>query len=132
MVWLLDGNLLVALAIESHVHHARAMAWFYAHDREFATCAVTEGTLLRMHMTAAPDRSASAAWTTLAQLRQMNGHQFLDDGFSYARVPHASLSGHRQVTDAWLAELARRHQARIATPDSGLAATHADVADLVP
>jgi len=38
MVWLLDGNLLIALAISSHVHHARAVAWFYAQPRRFATC----------------------------------------------------------------------------------------------
>jgi uncharacterized protein len=40
--------------------------------------------------------------------------------------------GHRQVTDAYLAELARRREARLATFDKGLAALHADVAELVP
>ena len=28
MTWLLDGNLLVALAIDSHIHHERARTWF--------------------------------------------------------------------------------------------------------
>ena len=132
MVWLLDGNLLVALAIRSHVHHARALAWFYAQPRCFATCSVTEGTLLRLHMMSAADTSAAAAWSTLARLRQMQGHEFWQDGFSYHEVSHHGLTGHRQITDAWLAELARQRSGRLATLDAGLAALHPDVADLVP
>lgn len=131
MIWLLDGNLLTALVISSHEHHDLAMAWFYAQPRRFATCTVTEGTLLRLHMMFAPDTSASAAWTTLGHLRQMQNHEFWQDGFSYFEVSHQELTGHRQVTDAWLAELARKHSARLATLDHGLAAVHPDVAELV-
>jgi toxin-antitoxin system PIN domain toxin len=129
MVWLLDGNLLTALAISSHVHHDRALAWFYARPRRFATCSVTEGTLLRLHMMSAVDTSASAAWATLEQLRQMQGYEFWMDGFSYDEVSHRGLTGHRQITDAWLAELARQRGGRLATIDSGLAAFHPDVAE---
>lgn len=131
MIWLLDGNLLVALAISSHAHHARAMTWFYGQPRRFATCAVTEGTLLRPHMMSAPDTSAAAAWATLEQLRQVQGHEFWLDGFSYEEVSHHGLTGHRQVTDSWLAELARQRGGRLATLDGGIAAFHPDVADLV-
>lgn len=131
MVWLLDGNLLTALAISSHVHHVRALDWFYSQPRRFATCSVTEGTLLRLHMMSAPDTSAAAAWTTLGQLRQMQGHEFWLDGFSYEEVRHHGLKGHRQITDAWLAELVRQRRGRLATLDSGLAAFHPDVAHLV-
>ena len=116
MTWLLDGNLLTALVISSHEHHDRAMAWFYAQPRRFATCT---------------DTSATAAWTTLGHLRQMQNHEFWQDGFSYFEVSHQELTGHRQVTDAWLAELARKHSARLATLDHGLAAVHPDVAELV-
>ncbi len=56
MTWLLDGNVLVALAIDSHEFHARARTWFDAQTEPFATCAVTEGTLLRVHMRLAVDR----------------------------------------------------------------------------
>ncbi|MFP4283065.1 MAG: hypothetical protein ACLFU2_10615 [Opitutales bacterium] len=41
------------------------------------------------------------------------------------------MNGRRQVTDAWLAELARREGGRLATLHAGLAALHADVAELV-
>jgi predicted nucleic acid-binding protein len=40
--------------------------------------------------------------------------------------------GHRQVTDAYLAHLARTRNGRLATFDQGLAKTHPDVVDLVP
>jgi toxin-antitoxin system PIN domain toxin len=131
MVWLLDGNALTALAIDSHIHHTRALAWFYEMPRRFATCAVTEGTLLRLHMQFAVDTSAEAAWHSLTLLRQVPGHEFWDEGFSYEDVSWQGLTGHRQVTDAWLAELAVRRSGRLATLDSGLASQHGGVADLL-
>jgi uncharacterized protein len=42
------------------------------------------------------------------------------------------IVGHRQVSDAYLAELARRHDGRVVTLDKGFAARNADVAELVP
>lgn len=132
MTWLLDGNVLTALSISSHMHHARALAWFQRMPRRFATCAVTEGTLLRMHMMSAADGSSAAAWSTLALLRQMVGHEFWDEGFSYEDVKPKGICGHRQVTDAWLAELTRKRGCKLATLDAGLAQEHADVAELIP
>jgi hypothetical protein len=41
------------------------------------------------------------------------------------------LQGPKQVTDAWLAELARRNGGLLATLDGALAATHPDVAELI-
>jgi hypothetical protein len=132
--WLLDGNLLVALRIDSHVHHTRAHRWFatIGAGGRFATCAVTEGTLLRLHMMAAVDGSAPAAWQALTEVRAHGQHVFWDAGFSYEQVPHHHLQGHRQVTDAWLAQLARRRRGRVATLDSSFSTLHADVVDLVP
>ncbi len=40
--------------------------------------------------------------------------------------------GHRQVTDAYLAQLARIRNGQLATLDSGLAHLHSDVAVLIP
>jgi toxin-antitoxin system PIN domain toxin len=132
MTYLLDGNLLTALALESHEHHLRAKKWFESHRDPFATCSVTEGTLLRLHMRFAQDASASAAWSTLRKIRALAGHEFWADAFSYEEVAFAGISGSRQITDAWLAELARRYGGRIATLDTGLARLQADVALLIP
>ena len=40
--------------------------------------------------------------------------------------------GHRQVADAYLVALARKHHGHVATLDRGLAALHADAAELIP
>ena len=49
-MWLLDGNVLVALAIDTHEFHERVQRWFDSQSETFATCAITEGTLLRVHI----------------------------------------------------------------------------------
>ena len=132
MMWLLDGNVLVALAIDTHVFHERVHRWFDSLTDPFATCAITEGTLLRVHMRLAEDTSASAAWSVLEAIHRLPDHAFWDDGFSYREVSHVGLAGLKQVTDAWLAELARRHEAKLATLDTSLTALHSDVGFLIP
>ena len=132
MIWLADGNLLIAHLINTHADHARAKAWFDSLTDRFATCAVTQGTLLRMHMRLAADTSARAAWKALEGIEAHPLHDYWDDDLPYRKVDTAGLSGHRQVTDAWLAELARRYGAKLATLDQGLAIAQSDVAVLIP
>ena len=59
-------------------------------------------------------------------------HEFWPDNASYHDIPVAGIIGHRQVTDAYLAHLARSYSARLATFDQTLAKLHPDVADLIP
>lgn len=132
MSWLVDGNAIIALAIKSHPQHARAKLWFETLTETFHTCSVTEGTFLRLHMMLATDTSATAAWKHLALIQADPMHVFIDDGFSYSLVSTQLLQGHKQVTDAWLAQLARRHGIRLASLDGGLVATHPDVGFLIP
>ncbi len=133
MTWLLDGNLLVALRIDTHIGHDAAQRWFsrYRRDR-FATCPVTQGTLLRVHMRLALDDSIDAAWEALREINEHPRHEFWADNFSYLDVPHRLLQGPSQITDAWLAELARRRKGKLGTFDQALVALHRDVAVLVP
>jgi uncharacterized protein len=51
---------------------------------------------------------------------------------AYTDIPTAGIVGHRQVTDAYLAQLARSREARLATFDNAMAKLHHDVAELVP
>lgn len=131
-MWLLDGNALVALAIDTHLSHQRVRQWFDSLSAEFATCAVTEGTLLRVHMKFAVDGSAAAAWAALKAIHEVADHVFWNDGFSYCEVASEHLTGPAQVTDAWLTELARRHGAKLATLDAALAALYPSVSVLIP
>ena len=133
MIWLLDGNVLVALRIDSHIHHERVHRWFATLKKDrFATCVFTQGTLLRLHMKTAVDGSAAGAWQALKEVTEHPNHIWWNDGVSFLKLPHRHLQGGGQVTDAWLAELARRRKGRLATLDSPLAALHSDVAVLLP
>ena len=133
MTWLADGNVLLALLLEDHIHHERVHRWFSElREDRFATCPVTQGTLLRVHMRVSVEGTAAASWEALRAVSGHPAHEWWDDALDYLEVPHRNLQGHRQVTDAWLAELARRRGGRVATLDSGFATLHADVAVLLP
>ncbi|PKM02397.1 MAG: hypothetical protein CVV17_05770, partial [Gammaproteobacteria bacterium HGW-Gammaproteobacteria-7] len=54
-------------------------------------------------------------------------HRFWADAIDYSAVSWSGLLGHRQVTDAYLAALARHQRGRLATLDRGLATLHGDV-----
>jgi hypothetical protein len=130
-VALLDGNVLVALVATTHVHHRAALRWFASSDQPFATCPITQGTLLRLLMRLG-EMTAQAALAVLAGITSHARHRFWADDLGYAEVSFRGVLGHRQVTDAYLAALARRRGARLVTFDAGLAALHADVADTLP
>jgi predicted nucleic acid-binding protein len=83
-------------------------------------------------MKAAADSSARTAWQVLKEISLHPKHVWWPDRLSFLDVPHRNLQGSSQVTDAWLAELARRNKGRLATLDSALALLHSDVALLLP
>ncbi len=126
-VHLLDGNVLVALLAGGHVHHDIAQGWFEASNCPFATCPITQGTLVRMLMQL-EGLDSGAAVQVLNSLTGHPRHQFWPDSLAYGDILLRGVLGHRQVTDAYLAALARHHSAKLATLDRGLAALHADVA----
>lgn len=122
--------MLVALVSPSHVHHAAAERWFTANEQPFATCPITQGTLLRILMNLGR-LDAGAAATVLDQLAAHPRHRFWPDAIGYGSISWRGVLGHRQVTDAYLAALARHFKGKLATFDRGLAATHGDVALVV-
>lgn len=131
-VFLLDANVLVALADAAHVHHDSAVRWFAASDAFFATCPITQGALLRVLLRLQTVQSAAAAARVLSGFTAHPRHRFWPEDVDYTALSWSGVLGHRQVTDAYLAALARQHGARLATLDRGLAALHTDVATLIP
>jgi hypothetical protein len=125
-VGLLDVNALVALAWDSHVHHAASRNWFAANRADgWATCPLTESGFVRVSSN--PTVLASAisveeARRVLALLRSVGRHRFLVDDVSMTDGDVPPLVGHRQVTDAHLLTVARRHGARLVTFDGGVRA----------
>jgi toxin-antitoxin system PIN domain toxin len=127
---LLDGSVLIALGFSTHVHHDRARAWFASHTGTFATCPITQGTLLRALLRAGV--AATDATVVLDSFTDHERHEFWPDDRPYDATVLKGVIGHRQVTDAYLAALARARSGRLATLDEGLAVTHVDVAELLP
>lgn len=123
---LLDVNALVALAWDSHVHHSATRAWFAANSSDgWATCPITESAFVRVSSNPKVLPLAigvEPARGVLSALRAVNGHSFLVDDVSIGDADVPTMSGHRQVTDAHLLTLARRHGVRLVTFDRGLLA----------
>ena len=134
MIWLLDGNVLAGLVIESNLHHRRSHRWLKklpSEDR-FAVCPVTQGTLLRVFLATAPNPSPARAWNALRDLASHPRYTWWKGDLDYLEVDPDRLQGPKQVTDAWLAALARKQRGKLATLNSALAALHPDMAMLLP
>jgi uncharacterized protein len=130
MTVLPDANVLIALLVDDHVHHVAAENWLAGLRGHFATCPITQGSLMRLLIR--EGLPAATARAILSQTAASPRHEFWPDDLPYTDVPVQGIVGHRQVTDAYLAQLARARGARIATFDQAMAKLHHDVADLVP
>lgn len=126
---LLDTNVLIALAWPVHVHHVTARAWFDAKGHKvWATCPLTQCAFVRISSNPAIIRDAVRPEQALQMLQIMArapGHRFWSDGVSMGDATFGfttTLTGHRQVTDAYLLALARENGGRVATFDRGLVA----------
>lgn len=128
--YLLDANVLIALTVAEHEHHARASAWASGIDR-FAVCPVVEGALVRFLVRIG--ERASVASDVLRAVHARPGCEFWPDSLSFVDTELGHVRGHRQVTDAYLASLAAgRADAALATLDEGLAQSRPDRTLLVP
>lgn len=123
---LIDVNALVALVWDSHVHHQAVRNWFAARSADgWATCPATEGGFVRVSSNpkVLPSSiSVAAARGVLSALRNVGDHRFLVDDVSLTDSDVPPIVGHRQVTDAQLLTLARRHGTGLVTFDAGIAA----------
>lgn len=130
MTTLLDANVLIALVVADHVHHDAAEGWLEGSDGSFATCPITEGSLVRLLIR--EGRAADDAQAILAAVKASERCEFWPDSVAFTDVSLNGVLGHRQVTDAYLAQLTRANGGRLATFDQGLATLHTDIADLLP
>ena len=74
---LLDANVLSALVVEEHVHHGQAEAWFVASGTGFATCPMTQGSLMRLLIR--EGQTAEAARSALQEITPNPRHEFWPD-----------------------------------------------------
>ena len=95
-----------------------------------ALCPITEGALLRFLV-----RTGESMPTATAVLTAVRSHPrcvFWTDSISYLKLDGSTTTGHRQLTDTYLAGLARSHGEQLATLDEALAQRHPESCLLVP
>jgi predicted nucleic acid-binding protein len=115
--------------LDADIHHDVAVRWFDDVEPDLATCPITEGTLLRFLIR--EGWRALDAVAVLESMRTQPWHRFWPDAVPFEAAHLAGVIGHRQVTDAYVVALARRHRGQVATLDKGLAAWHGDAAHLL-
>lgn len=100
--------------------------WFRTNARDgWATCPITESGFVRVSSNPKVLPSpigVDAARGVLEALRGQPGHRFLRDDVSLTDSDVPRIAGYRQVTDAHLLTLARRHGVRLVTFDTAVEA----------
>jgi predicted nucleic acid-binding protein len=122
MIYLLDVNALLAMGCERHIHHQRVTQWreSLASSVRLATCAITELGFVRIASgKAALAKNLTHAQTELQRVKASEDLLFLGDALGADRLPQWVRTS-AQTTDGHLLELARVHQARLATLDAGI------------
>lgn len=127
MFFLLDINVLIALADPSHQFHSAFNKWYV--DRNcppLATCPITENGFLRIY--GHPDYpdgpgSPDMALAPLVAIRNQPNNVFIPDDLSLADNPKRQLLQNatpNQLTDIYLLLLAVRHHGTFLTFDRGI------------
>ena len=123
--FLLDVNVLIAMAWPSHVSHSSIHRWLAKNAHQgWATCPMTECAFVRLTSNPSFSAQALSPRDSVALLRANLSHPahkfWPDDLNTPTALDGLYLSGHQQVTDAYLLGLARHHKGKLATLDSGL------------
>jgi uncharacterized protein len=127
VIYLLDVNVLVALAWPNHIYHASARKWFREQkDNGWASCPTTENGFIRVSSNTQiiPEaKSPREAALFLQDLIALGSHSFWSEESSILNERWVSISKihtHRQITDAHLLSLAMSHRGCLATFDRGI------------
>jgi uncharacterized protein len=125
--YLLDVNVLLALFDPTHIHHDVAHEWFGSvESARWATCPITENGFVRVLSNpayAGRRTTVADAVGRLDQFTKSEAHDFWGDDVSIrdvARVDRTQLTGHREITDAYLLALAVHNSGVFATFDRGV------------
>lgn len=124
-MYLLDINVLIALAWDNHEHHARAHTWFgKLGATSFATCNVTQSGFVRLSLNPNVVHSQITIADAFAKLESFTkhpNHKFCEDGPLQVGAPAwKSVTSYKQVTDTNLRSIARSHGRKLVTLDEGI------------
>ncbi len=124
---LLDLNVLLALADQRHDQHQIARTWFATSGKHnWSICPFTEAGFLRVttNPTYRPSpQTFESAIAILQSLKGLSGYWYWEIKESWVNLtaPFAArISGHQQVTDAYLLGMAIKEAGVLVTFDRGL------------
>jgi toxin-antitoxin system PIN domain toxin len=126
--YLLDTNVLIALAWPNHIHHRDAVGWFQRRgSKAFRTCPLTQTGFIRISSNPSFTPNAANPGEAVALLKRLMallGHDFWPDDVSVTDAfgSDRTVVTHRHVADGYLLALAAAHDGVLATLDSGIAA----------
>ena len=126
-VHLLDVNVLIALIWPAHQQHAIAQRWLAnSSQKGWATCPLTQTAFVRIISNPAFSRDALTPTQTLKILEaalQHRDHQFWPDDIGVIEALRGiskPLSGHQQISDAYLLGLAIHRKGKLLTMDRSI------------
>jgi uncharacterized protein len=126
--FLLDVNVLVAMSWPGHRFHETALRWFGRNQgKGWATCPMVQTGFVRIVSNPAFSPRAVSPKQAIDALNisiQSRTHQFWADDISVSdvlRIVKGRITGHQQVSDAYLVALAVQHGGRLATLDRSIA-----------
>jgi toxin-antitoxin system PIN domain toxin len=125
--FLLDVNVLIAMAWPTHQAHEKVQEWLARHAREgWATCPLTQTSFVRILSNPAfsPNALTPGDALTLLQSNLAHpAHRFWADDVSLEEALEPltqRLAGHPQVTDAYLLGLTIEKKGKFVTLDRGV------------
>ncbi|HXS69722.1 MAG TPA: TA system VapC family ribonuclease toxin [Candidatus Polarisedimenticolia bacterium] len=123
-MYLLDVNVLIALAWDDHEHHRRAHAWFARlAGASFATCNITQSEFVRISLNpriVGSQIGISDVFEILESFTKHPNHAFCEDGPLQTDPAWQTVTSYKQVTDTNLRLIARRHGRKFVTLDEGI------------
>jgi len=129
--WLLDSSALIALLVNDHLGRETVIRWVTKHPRTLVFCPITQQAFLRFFLRTAEIPDLTTAQNQLRALTRKQGVQFVPADLDATEISPFGIRGHRQLTDAYLIELARRHNCRLATLDDAQAGLNPGICELI-
>ena len=125
--FLLDVNVLIAMAWPTHDSHDKVQTWLSIHAPSgWATCPITQNAFVRILSNPSFSRNSLSPRDALALLQtnlSHSAHEFWPDELGLVQAVSSlasQLDGHQQVTDAYLLGLAMHRGKKLATMDKSI------------
>lgn len=124
MRYLLDVNVLLALAHTGHTLHPKAIGWYASVAKSatgFHTCSITELGFVRISIVTGLQSDIESAKQALDALKSSSKVRFelVSDDLGVSQLP-SFVKKPQSITDGHLSELARRNSLRFVTLDRGV------------